>query len=421
MSASVTARYDAVKGEMGGDKWYGIPHYGELVAALAKFKAAGITPLANAGNDHPAGHRLHLEVGKEGVPLLIRRGPVLLAGAERTTAGDERPVGLDGVRRVDRVVTHRGVDVGVTCENLRDVGRQAAADRVGDEDPPEVVRREAEGLPGGVGEPGPLQDLVDALADQRPGHRCELAAVSPLEQQRHRRVPDLLCNVVAGQHRDRACSGGADAGDDRAEDVGQFRSDQEKPFLVGFRKGDLEQRHDLTGRGQFVLNQGVMAGLQHLLDPDAGVLKELDRVPGPERPLLDRSQVDASAGLVVGPERSRRVLLLARAGPASERELAAEWSGPQGVHPLLGLDPILPGGPDHSGQRGQPFAGALVHLGLAAFFVLGGAGVCVTDGAGGATQNSVRKRRQVRDRVRPQTVNAKLRGEGYGCGHGFRR
>jgi raffinose/stachyose/melibiose transport system substrate-binding protein len=82
-SASVTARYDA-KGEMGGDKWYGVPNYGEFVltyynddlfkkhgvakptdfksfeAALAKFKAAGVTPLANAGNDHPAGHWLYL-------------------------------------------------------------------------------------------------------------------------------------------------------------------------------------------------------------------------------------------------------------------------------------------------------------------------------------------------------------------------
>ncbi|MGW0917109.1 extracellular solute-binding protein [Streptomyces sp. NPDC002784] len=81
--ASVTARYDA-KGEMGGDKWYGVPNYGEFVltyynddlfkkhgiakptdfksfeAALAKFKAAGVTPLANAGNDHPAGHWLYL-------------------------------------------------------------------------------------------------------------------------------------------------------------------------------------------------------------------------------------------------------------------------------------------------------------------------------------------------------------------------
>ncbi|MFI9340704.1 extracellular solute-binding protein [Streptomyces sp. NPDC052773] len=82
-SASVTARYDE-KGEMGGDKWYGVPNYGEFVltyynddlfekhdiakptdfksfeASLAEFKAAGITPLANAGNDHPAGHWLYL-------------------------------------------------------------------------------------------------------------------------------------------------------------------------------------------------------------------------------------------------------------------------------------------------------------------------------------------------------------------------
>ncbi|MDQ0390075.1 raffinose/stachyose/melibiose transport system substrate-binding protein [Streptomyces sp. DSM 42143] len=82
-SASVTARYND-KGEMGGEKWYGIPNYGEFVltyynddlfkkhgvdkptdfasfeAALAKFKAAGVTPLANAGNDHPASHWLYL-------------------------------------------------------------------------------------------------------------------------------------------------------------------------------------------------------------------------------------------------------------------------------------------------------------------------------------------------------------------------
>ncbi|EOY52775.1 hypothetical protein SLI_8077 [Streptomyces lividans 1326] len=30
-------------------------------------------------------------------------------------------MGLDGVRWVDRVVAHGGVDVGVACENLRDV------------------------------------------------------------------------------------------------------------------------------------------------------------------------------------------------------------------------------------------------------------------------------------------------------------
>jgi raffinose/stachyose/melibiose transport system substrate-binding protein len=82
-SASVPARYTA-QGEMGGDKWFGVPNYGEFVLAyydkdmfakygvsqptdmasfedaLAKFKAAGVTPLANAGNDHPASHWLYL-------------------------------------------------------------------------------------------------------------------------------------------------------------------------------------------------------------------------------------------------------------------------------------------------------------------------------------------------------------------------
>lgn len=60
--------------------------------------------------------------------------------------GDERAVSLNDVRRVDGVVAHRGVDVGVTCEDLRDVGWQAAADGVSDEDPSEVVRSEVEGL-----------------------------------------------------------------------------------------------------------------------------------------------------------------------------------------------------------------------------------------------------------------------------------
>ncbi|GAA2117616.1 extracellular solute-binding protein [Kitasatospora saccharophila] len=82
-SASVPARYND-RGEMGGDKWVGVPNYGEFVLAyydkdlfakygvsvptdmagfedaLAKFKAAGVTPLANAGNDHPASHWLYL-------------------------------------------------------------------------------------------------------------------------------------------------------------------------------------------------------------------------------------------------------------------------------------------------------------------------------------------------------------------------
>ena len=77
-SLQTTCRYDS-NGVMGSGKWYGIPNYGEFVtvyynkdmfaahhiavpttlaqftAALGKFKAAGITPLAMAGAEYPAG------------------------------------------------------------------------------------------------------------------------------------------------------------------------------------------------------------------------------------------------------------------------------------------------------------------------------------------------------------------------------
>ncbi|MVZ99971.1 extracellular solute-binding protein [Actinomadura sp. LD22] len=73
----VTAKYDA-KGTMGGDKWYGVPNYGEylqvyynkdlfkkngvqipttfaeLTAAMDKFVAKGVTPLTNAGAEYMA-------------------------------------------------------------------------------------------------------------------------------------------------------------------------------------------------------------------------------------------------------------------------------------------------------------------------------------------------------------------------------
>ena len=77
-SLQTTAKYDA-KGIMGGDKWYGVPNYGEYVmvyynkklftengvklpttfaelqAALAAFHAKGVTPLGMAGAEYPAG------------------------------------------------------------------------------------------------------------------------------------------------------------------------------------------------------------------------------------------------------------------------------------------------------------------------------------------------------------------------------
>ena len=81
-SLATTARYDA-KGVMGSGPWYGVSDYGEFVqvyynkdlfekhgvavpktfdefvAALATFKAAGITPLAEAGGEYPIGQLLY--------------------------------------------------------------------------------------------------------------------------------------------------------------------------------------------------------------------------------------------------------------------------------------------------------------------------------------------------------------------------
>ncbi|MER6434168.1 extracellular solute-binding protein [Streptomyces sp900105245] len=146
-SASVTARYDK-NGEMGGDKWYGVPNYGELVlayyngdlfkkyhvtkptdfnsfeAALAKFKAAGVTPLANAGNDHPAMHWLYLlalsKADQKWVDNYQRyRGKVDFHGTEMTYAVnkfkewvdkgyfDKKDVGLKGTDMTEQFVSQK--------------------------------------------------------------------------------------------------------------------------------------------------------------------------------------------------------------------------------------------------------------------------------------------------------------------------
>jgi hypothetical protein len=50
----------------------------------------------------------------------------------------------------------------------------------------------------------------------------------------------------------------ADPADDGGQHVGQFRGDDQQPFLVGFGRGDLQQRDQLTGGRQPVLDQAVM-------------------------------------------------------------------------------------------------------------------------------------------------------------------
>jgi raffinose/stachyose/melibiose transport system substrate-binding protein len=146
-SASVTARYDK-NGEMGGDTWYGVPNYGEFVltyynddlftkyhvtkptdfagfeAALAKFKAAGVAPLANAGNDHPAMHWLYLlalsKADQKWVDDYQRyQGKVDFHGPEMTYAVnkfkewvdkgyfDKKDVGLKGTDMTEQFVSQK--------------------------------------------------------------------------------------------------------------------------------------------------------------------------------------------------------------------------------------------------------------------------------------------------------------------------
>ncbi|MFJ4880477.1 hypothetical protein ACIP93_35420 [Streptomyces sp. NPDC088745] len=60
--------------------------------------------------------------------------------------GDERSMCLDGISGVDRGVSHRRSDVVVTSDDLGDVRWQAVEDGVRDEDLPEVVGLQDEGV-----------------------------------------------------------------------------------------------------------------------------------------------------------------------------------------------------------------------------------------------------------------------------------
>ena len=54
--------------------------------------------------------------------------------------------------------------------------------------------------------------------------------------------------------------------DDGAEHFRQFRGDNQKSFLIGLRRDDLQQRHEFTGGGQPVLHETVVRQLEQLFD-----------------------------------------------------------------------------------------------------------------------------------------------------------
>ena len=86
-----------------------------------------------------------------------------------------------------------------------------------------------------------------------------------------------------GGHQRYRSVGGAQAADDDAEDVGEFRADQEKSLSVGLGRGDLQQRHDFAGGREPVLGDAVVRQFQEFFVADAGQEEDLDRGEGPKR------------------------------------------------------------------------------------------------------------------------------------------
>ena len=84
----------------------------------------GVGAAAGAEGDLAA-----FEVAEELLPFVVGGGAVFLAGPQCAAAGDERPVAVDDFFGVDGLVSHGGVDVAVSGDELGDVGRHAVHDR----------------------------------------------------------------------------------------------------------------------------------------------------------------------------------------------------------------------------------------------------------------------------------------------------
>ena len=251
----------------------------------------------------------------------------------------------------------------VPGDQLGDVRRHSVHDRVGDEDPAEVVRGESQWPAAGVGHAGAVQGVVDELADGRAADRAGLAAEAALEQQRYRRVPYAFVVVVGHGQRHGAVLA-ADPADDGGEYVGELGPDDQEPFDVGLGRGNVQQRDQLAAGWQAVLDQAVMGQLGEFLDPDAGIAQDVHGGPGPERLVFFEGQVAALAGAgVLGPGLSRRCVGGLQPGQclACGGELPAGGGGPGGLQPLGGGGVAVVDGGQQDGQDRHAFAGALIH------------------------------------------------------------
>ena len=140
---------------------------------------------------------------------------------------------------------------------------------------------------GGVGQAGPGQRGGEQDRGWCAAPMARFSApIVPLEQQRGGRQPDALVVVVGAGRAGIAPLAARSPADDGAEHVGQLRRHDQQPLVVGLGRGDLQQRHELAGAGQPVLDQAVVDELGQLLDPDAGGAQDLDGRPGPERVLF---------------------------------------------------------------------------------------------------------------------------------------
>ena len=149
-----------------------------------------------------------------------------------------------------------------------------------------------------------------------------------MEQQRHGRVADAFVLVVGDHQRDVGPLA-ADPGDDGGEHVGQFGADDQQPFGVGLGRGDLQQRDQLAGGGQPVLDQAVVGEFGQFLDADAGVAQHFHHGPGPERAVLFEGQVAALPGVgVLGPDPAGGLGLITgrrRVCPAAVNSSPGRW------------------------------------------------------------------------------------------------
>jgi hypothetical protein len=74
---------------------------------------------------------------------------------------------------------------------------------------------------------------------------------------------------VEGDHQGDGAGLVPDPADDGAEHVRELRGDDQKPLLVGLGRGDMQQRDQLAGGRDGVLDQAVMGEFCQLLNTDA--------------------------------------------------------------------------------------------------------------------------------------------------------